>query len=185
MWDDFYCTLPKVWILPSQVLEVHFFISLNFGVFPGRSCQRALKSPVVAMRWVNSPLLHTKLDSLLGKRFYSLVSWPGNVFKIKNEVQTAAKGSVLKQNVTVISVGMLCELPSAKSCCARAPGGQKSRGNCELPSSGEFQVTEISLLYMVSKTRTQQLMRFINTLESSSKRKTGSLGHPSSSGLDN
>ena len=73
------------------------------------------------MGCANSPFLDAKLDSLLGKMFYPLVSQPGNVFRIKNEVQTAAKYSVLKQNVDVTAVGVLGELPPAKCRYARAP----------------------------------------------------------------
>lgn len=92
------------------------------------------------MGCANSPFLHAKLDSILGKMFYSLVSQPGNVFGIKNEVQTAAKHSILKQNVDVNAAGALCKLPPAKSHNARAPL-RAEKPEKLLPSSGGLYIT--------------------------------------------
>lgn len=70
--------------------------------------------------------------------FYPLVSRPGNVFKIKNEVQTAAKYSILKQNVDANTNGVLCELPPAKRRYAGAPlWAEKPEKCCQVPAGSK------------------------------------------------
>lgn len=89
------------------------------------------------MGCANSPFLRAKLDSLLGKMFYPLVSQPGNVFRIKNEVQTAAKYSILKQNIDLNTVGVLGELPLVKRHYAGPPLRAEKPEN-RLPRSGRL-----------------------------------------------
>jgi len=71
--------------------------------------------------------------------FYPPVSRPGNVSGIKNEVQTAAKYSLLKQNVGVNAVGVICELPADKRFYAGAPL-RAEKPEKLLPSLGELQM---------------------------------------------